>query len=306
MPFANNYNRNIHNKLNQIYKNHIDNEDSINDNTMKDKHVIAGELEHLTSTNKNLQGGNHEEATLRDMGYEKTKDDDIKPIRKKRTMVTETQLINGSGLSAGGMADCGMPIDKVGHGMSAGAMDGCGLSAGAKKPRATRKKKIIDQPVIDKPPETGGDLKDVLDTAAGIAKTVAPFAPLLLGLGKDHVKRVDIVKKSKKGGTLLTLKDADFSGDVMGAQPIESGGVKPLKGHMKVVDMGKDHVKRSDIVKKVMQEKGLKLIEASKFVKEHNLYTPKEKKVKEKKVKMAKIKLEKSESIKKRFKKHFG
>ena len=118
MPFANHYNRNIHNKLNQIYKNHIDNEDSINDNTMKDKHVIAGELEHLTSTNKNLQGGNHEEATLRDMGYEKTKDDDIKPIRKKRAMITETQLINGSGLSAGGMADSGMPIDTVGHGMS--------------------------------------------------------------------------------------------------------------------------------------------------------------------------------------------
>ena len=268
MPFANNYNRNIHNKLNQIYKNHIDNEDSINDNTMKDKHVIAGELEHLTSTNKNLQGGNHEEATLGDMGYEKTKNDDIKPIRKKRAMITETQLINGSGLSAGGMADSGMPIDKVGHGMSAGAMVGCGLSAGglsagAKKPRATRKKKIIEQPVVDKPSETGGDLKDVLDTAAGIAKTVAPFAPLLLGLGKDHVKRVDIVKKvmhekglklieaskyvkehnlytpkekkprEKKGGTLLTLKDADFVGDAIPTQPIESGNVRPLKGRGK-------------------------------------------------------------------------
>ena len=126
-------------------------------------------------------------------------------------------------------------------------------------------KRIIDQPVVDKAPETGGDLKDVLDTAAGIAKTVAPFAPLLLGLGKDHVKRADIVKKimhekglklieaSKfvkehnlytpkekkpkekkpkvmKGGTLLSLKSADFVGDVIPVQPIESGNVKPLKG----------------------------------------------------------------------------
>ena len=73
MPFANNYNRNIHNKLNQIYRNHIDNEDSINDNTMRDKHVIAGELEHLTATGNRLQGGSHEEATLGDMGYEKNK-----------------------------------------------------------------------------------------------------------------------------------------------------------------------------------------------------------------------------------------
>jgi hypothetical protein len=280
MPYRNSYNSNIHNKLNQLYRKHIDNEDSINDNTMKDKHVIAGELEHLTTTGNNLQGGNHEEATLRDMGYEKTKDDDIKPIRKKRTIITETQLINGSGLSAGGMADGGLPIDTMGSGMSAGGMSaggmsagaiktnaiiGHGLSAGAKKPRATRKKKIIDQPVVDKAPETGGDLKDVLDTAAGIAKTVAPFAPLLLGLGKDHVKRVDIVKKimhekglklieaSKfvkehnlytpkekkpkekkpkvmKGGTLLSLKSADFVGEVIPVQPIESGNVKPLKG----------------------------------------------------------------------------
>ena len=240
---------------------------------MKDKHVIAGELEHLTSTNKNLQGGNHEEATLGDMGYEKTKNDDIKPIRKKRAMITETHLINGSGLSAGGMADSGMPIDTKGcglsaGGMSAGAINGCGLSAGSKKPRATRKKKIIDLPVVDQPSETGGDLKDVLDTAAGIAKTVAPFAPLLLGLGKDHVKRSDIVKKvmaekglklieaskyvkehnlytpkekkpkekkikEKKGGTLLTLKDADFVGDAIPTQPIESGNVRPLKGRGK-------------------------------------------------------------------------
>ena len=133
-----------------------------------------------------------------------------------------------------------------------------------------RKKKIVGHTIVDNPSETGGDLRDVLDTAAGIAKTVAPFAPLLLGLGKEHVKRVDIVKKimaekglklieaskfvkennlytpkdkvpkekkpkekkpkEMKGGTLLSLKSADFVGDVMGAQPIQSGGVAPLKG----------------------------------------------------------------------------
>ena len=179
---------------------------------MKDKHVIAGELEHLTTTGNNLQGGSHEEATLRDMGYEKTKDDYIKPIRKKRAIITETQLINGSGLSAGGMSDGGLPIDTVGSGMSAGgltagsiktnAVIGGGLSAGA-KPKVPRKKKIVSHTIVDKPSETGGDLRDVLDTAAGIAKTVAPFAPLLLGLGKEHVKRVDIVKKMAEKGLKL-------------------------------------------------------------------------------------------------------
>ena len=32
---------------------------------------------------------------------------------------------------------------------------------------------------------------------------------------------------------------------------------------------------RNDIVKKIMKEKGLKMIEASKYVKENNLYKPK-------------------------------
>lgn len=36
-------------------------------------------------------------------------------------------------------------------------------------------------------------------------------------------------------------------------------------------------MKRSEIVKKIMKEKGLKMIEASKYVKENNLYTPKKK-----------------------------
>lgn len=36
-------------------------------------------------------------------------------------------------------------------------------------------------------------------------------------------------------------------------------------------------MKRSDIVKNIMKEKGLKMIEASKYVKDNNLYTPKTK-----------------------------
>lgn len=36
-------------------------------------------------------------------------------------------------------------------------------------------------------------------------------------------------------------------------------------------------MKRSDIVKNIMKEKGLKMIEASKYVKANNLYTPKTK-----------------------------
>lgn len=35
---------------------------------------------------------------------------------------------------------------------------------------------------------------------------------------------------------------------------------------------------RAELVKKIMKEKGLKMVEASKYIKQNNLYTPKNKK----------------------------
>ena len=40
-------------------------------------------------------------------------------------------------------------------------------------------------------------------------------------------------KPKMKGGTLLSLKDADFVGDTIGPVSIQAGGVKPLKGRGK-------------------------------------------------------------------------
>ena len=41
---------------------------------------------------------------------------------------------------------------------------------------------------------------------------------------------------------------------------------------MKKMEGGDGRKKRAEIVKRVMKEKGLKMIEASKYVKEHHLY----------------------------------
>jgi hypothetical protein len=51
--------------------------------------------------------------------------------------------------------------------------------------------------------------------------------------------------------------------------------VKPVKGMGKVkrvVGAGDGRRKRAEIVKKVMAEKGLSMVQASKYVKEHGLY----------------------------------
>ena len=220
MPFNTIYSHNINNRLNRILKNHIDNEDRINDNEMKDKHEILGELEHAAKDKKTLHGGDHVDATLHDIGYEKTKTDDVKPIRKKKESITEQRLIDGQGLG-GLMVGEGLSVGGMSAGgLSAGGMSAGGLSAGAKK-RPRKKKEVSIATVTENPNDNeqidihsddvgaglsagskkprkskkkmqGGDLKDVIETVGSVAKTVAPFAPLLLGLGKDegHKKRL--------------------------------------------------------------------------------------------------------------------
>jgi hypothetical protein len=64
-------------------------------------------------------------------------------------------------------------------------------------------------------------------------------------------------------------------GSYGGAKPKkESGSAKPreMKMGMKKMEGGDGRKKRAEIVKRVMKEKGLKMIEASKYVKEHHLY----------------------------------
>ena len=85
-------------------------------------------------------------------------------------------------MSAGGKPleeGCGMSAG----GMSAGGMEGCGVSGGG---------------------VSGGDLGDVIKTVGNVASAVAPFAPLLLGLGKGKT-RVEIVKEvmAKEGKSLM-------------------------------------------------------------------------------------------------------
>ena len=300
MPFKTEYAKNINNQLNQLYRKHIDNEDKINDNERKDKHEIVGELEHLTTTKKQLHGGSHEDTTLHDLGYEKTLNDEVRPVRKFKPKITEEQLINGQGLG-GILVGEGMSAG----GMSAGAMSGCGMSAGSKPKKARRKTAAlvvaapIEEEPTDKPMDiqsddigagvsggglsaggkakkprktrtkkTGGDLKDVLDTAASVAKTVAPFAPLLLGLGHEdgHKKRSEIVKEVMNEKKLSLIEASKY---------VKEHGLYKGKQAEHSEPKEKKKSERSAIVKKIMEEKNMSLIDASKYVKEHGLYKPK-------------------------------
>ena len=180
MPYNTNYAKSINNQLNQLYRKHIDNEDKINDNERKDKHEVVGELEHLATTKKQLHGGSHEDTTLHDLGYEKTLNDEVRPVRKFKPKITEEQLINGQGLggilvgegmsaggmSAGAMSGCGMSAG----GMSAGAMSGCGMSAGSKPKRARKKTAalVVAAPIEEEPTDKPMDIQSD-DIGAGVS-----------------------------------------------------------------------------------------------------------------------------------------
>jgi hypothetical protein len=173
------------------------------------------------------------------------------------------------------------------------------------------------------------------DQIASVFKTIAPFAPLLMGLGHPAPKsKLDVAKAlahlgAKPSHSLPKMAElalrggydiSDFGNDVAGVVSSLIGlghpskatkGGKKSKGGIslkdvlesakpalkKVMDIaeanpeivtaiknkavsvakkavGGGRSKRADIVKRIMKEKGLKMIEASSYVKQHGLYKP--------------------------------
>ena len=276
MPYKNNYNQRVSNRLNTIYLNHIRKEDQSNDNYYEPTNYdIVGQYEHAATLaeNPDIVGGNaHEMTTLHDLGYEKTKNDVVKPRRSKKKPIDE-----GQGLSGGGMSAGGKPSEE-GCGISAGGMSAGGMSAGAME---------------------GGDLKDIVKTVGDVASAVAPYAPLLLGLGSGKT-RAEIVKEVMKEKNLSLIEASKYvkehglykSSDRPKAKrkskakaklepktepPADETKTTPMPTVQGGAKKKRAETDRTKIVRQIMQEKGLKLIEASKYVKEHGLYKPKEK-----------------------------
>ena len=132
-----------------------------------------------------------------------------------------------------------------------------------------------------------------MDTIADVAKTAVEFAPLLLGLGDENIRKVGgqagelslIRFKNQRGEKPHTapanVKVAPSSGDpppsanfkgvtrenLPGSYAI--GGSKPKA---KARSTSRPPSKRNEIVKQIMKEKGLNLPAASKYVKEKGLY----------------------------------
>lgn len=106
-----------------------------------------------------------------------------------------------------------------------------------------------------------------------IGKLVKPVAKPVLSALTD--KAVDVIKgagKKKKYNVDSFVKDFNKIGKLVKpvAQPIVSALTD--KAVSKIQGAGRKPNKRAEIVKKVMQERGVKMIEASKIVKAEGLY----------------------------------
>ena len=202
-------------------------------------------LEGMALRHEEVKGGNGTAAaTLHDLGYEQMNgatgtEPEVKPKRKytRRTMKVAVPAAMAEPAASppdatAGGADAG--------GVSAGGVSGGGVSAGGDDEAAREVGGGVSAGAKKKrarKAKGGGILdtvKDIADTVGSVGKAVAPFAPLLLAAGEP--------KEAEKND-----------------EPTEEGGAK--KGRT-----------RHDIVRQVMKEKGMKLIEATKYVKEHGLY----------------------------------
>jgi hypothetical protein len=144
---------------------------------------------------------------------------------------------------------------KIGGGTSGGGASGGGLS--------------------------GGDWTHVID---GVGHVAAAIAPLLLAAGKPPQKKGGARKKNMAGGNFSLGGTELVQGDAPITQPIPQTAPQadpPKEATIGATNAdlpskigGKRPNKRAQLVKQIMQEKGMKLIEASKYVKQHNLYKP--------------------------------
>ena len=243
MPYNNAYNQTIAAQLQSLYANHIAHENAQNDNTRQND--VMDPLEGMALRHDEVKGGNGTAAaTLQDLGYEQMEgatgtEPEVKPKRKytRRTMKVAVPAAMAEPAASPpdatvGGADAG--------GVSAGGVSGGGVSAGGDDEAAREVGGGVSAGAKKKrarKAKGGGILdtvRDIADTVGSVGKAVAPFAPLLLAAGEP--------KEVEKND-----------------EPTEEGGAK--KGRT-----------RHDIVRQVMKEKGMKLIEATKYVKEHGLY----------------------------------
>jgi hypothetical protein len=182
-------------------------------------------------------------------------------------------MLTGGAMTGGAMTGGAMTGGMYGRvlgGAKCSCMEGSGITGGAQcggaKKRGRPKKAMLARTMDEELVGSGfwSDFADgfmsVVKPVASVAKAIAP-SPVgsvlsAIGLGK---------KKGRKPKQSMKSKEDEKLG-------MEVKGLKDKLGLTKEMPMKGAKKSRAEIVKEVMKKHGLKMIEASKYVKEHGLY----------------------------------
>lgn len=151
-------------------------------------------------------------------------------------------------------------FSNLGHGLSdVAGMFGLGKITAVEK-------KVLES--ILKKHQKGGPMEDMLPDSemSGLQNVIK----------KHGGKRGPVPYGRPQKPVMELMVEAEGSGRFsdLGHKVSDIAGMFGLGKQKRVVGASDGRRKRAEIVKQVMMEKGLKLIDASKYVKEHNLYKP--------------------------------
>jgi len=129
----------------------------------------------------------------------------------------------------------------------------------------------------EKQKEGGNFFSDLWDGVKSVGEVALKVAPAVLALGKPK-KRGRPSKKQLEGGAVLPEASSSFGANLKGGRMLVENN--QMRGHYGGAKAEKKDCKtgikdRAKIVREVMKEKGLSMIEASKYVKEKGLWKSK-------------------------------
>jgi hypothetical protein len=247
MPIDTPYNRKVAKEYNEMNRSKV----SYLDHSLQD--VIAtpvGKYAVPSFTGDNMISGMNRTIGSGVSVYNKTQD---KPCPKghKTCKCHETELLGGN--NPGLNPETRMELNL-----------GAGLGDDIKKFFEKDVKKFFEEDVKKKLEEVNNDVKKWLGEHG--TELLEMGAPGPKGMNSALRPKRKAIPKKKTGGELKPNTSAGNPGMSSNMSPT-GGALRSNSG------AGSDGRKvRAELVKKIMKEKGLKMVDASKYVKEHNLY----------------------------------
>lgn len=173
-------------------------------------------------------------------------------------------IYNALELKAVGGCSCGCPVAKI-----------VGVSGGSKRGRKSVGKAVLKE-VVPIAKDIG--VMAVKELAKEAIKSA--FKPNKSGGGKRKKMKTQMEPEPSPEMSIAIIDEGSGVNQRVARQVFSGKVGKALKTSKKNEDVGsgvpvgagKGKGKRAEIVKRIMKEKGMKMIEASKYVKEHGLY----------------------------------